>query len=80
MGSFSIWHWMIVAIIAMLLFGGRGRFSDLMGDVGKGLKNFKKGLSEEEPEQPAPRLQSQANPEPNPSHDLQPMKDDRPQG
>jgi len=80
MGSLSIWHWLIVGIVVMLLFG-KGRFSDLMGDVAKGIKSFKKGMAEEdEPQSPAPRLQSQANPDPNPSHDLQPMKDDRPQG
>lgn len=80
MGSLSIWHWLIVGIVVMLLFG-KGRFSDLMGDVAKGIKSFKKGMAEEdEPARPAPRLQSQANPDPNPSHDLQPMKDDRPQG
>jgi sec-independent protein translocase protein TatA len=80
MGSLSIWHWLIVGIVVMLLFG-KGRFSDLMGDVAKGIKSFKKGMAEEdEPQRPPARLQSQANPDPNPSHDLQPMKDDRPQG
>jgi sec-independent protein translocase protein TatA len=47
MGGFSIWHWLIVGIIILLLFG-KGRFSDMMGDVAKGLKSFKKGMSEEE--------------------------------
>lgn len=47
MGGFSIWHWLIVGIIILLLFG-KGRFSDMMGDVAKGLKSFKKGLAEEE--------------------------------
>ena len=47
MGGFSLWHWLIVGIIILLLFG-KGRFSDMMGDVAKGLKSFKKGLSEEE--------------------------------
>jgi sec-independent protein translocase protein TatA len=79
MGGLSIWHWLVVGIVVMLLFG-KGRFSDLMGDVAKGIKSFKKGMAEEdEPARPAPRLQSQATPDPNPSHDLQPMKDDRPQ-
>ena len=80
MGGLSIWHWLVVGVVVMLLFG-KGRFSDLMGDVAKGIKSFKKGMSEEdEPERPAARLKSQATPDPNPSHDLQPMKDDRPQG
>ena len=53
MGSMSIWHWVIVGIIVMLLFG-RGKVSELMGDVAKGIKSFKKGLAEdEEPTTPA---------------------------
>jgi sec-independent protein translocase protein TatA len=47
MGSFSIWHWLIVAIVLLLLFG-KGRFSEMMGDVAKGIKSFKKGMSEDE--------------------------------
>jgi sec-independent protein translocase protein TatA len=47
MGSFSIWHWAIVILIVVLLFG-RGKISDLMGDVAKGIKSFKKGLAEED--------------------------------
>jgi sec-independent protein translocase protein TatA len=47
MGSFSIWHWAIVLLIVVLLFG-RGKISDLMGDVAKGIKSFKRGLSEED--------------------------------
>jgi sec-independent protein translocase protein TatA len=49
MGSFGIWHWVIVGIVLLLLFG-KGRFSDMMGDVAKGLKSFKKGMTEEEEE------------------------------
>ena len=48
MGSLSIWHWMIVLAVGLLLFGGRGKISDLMGDVAKGIKSFKKGMAEEE--------------------------------
>ena len=46
MGGFSIWHILILAAIALLLFGGRGKVSDLMGDFGKGINSFKKGLNE----------------------------------
>ena len=46
MGSFSIWHWVIVLVIVLLLFG-RGKIPDLMGDVAKGIKSFRKGLSDE---------------------------------
>ncbi|MBX9741536.1 MAG: twin-arginine translocase TatA/TatE family subunit [Beijerinckiaceae bacterium] len=48
MGSFSIWHWLVVGAIVLLLFGGKGKISDLMGDVAKGIKSFKKGMSEDE--------------------------------
>jgi len=47
MGGFSLWHWLIVGLVILLLFG-KGRFSDMMGDVAKGLKSFKKGISEED--------------------------------
>jgi len=47
MGSFSIWHWMIVLVIVLVLFG-RGRVSEIMGDFGKGIKSFKQGMNEEE--------------------------------
>ncbi|AJD46148.1 twin-arginine translocase TatA/TatE family subunit [Rhizobium sp. SEMIA 4085] len=46
MGSFSAWHWLIVMVIVLLLFG-RGKIPTLMGDVAQGIKAFKKGISEE---------------------------------
>lgn len=51
MGSFSIWHWLIVLVIVLLLFGA-GKIPKLMGDMAKGVKEFKKGLADNE-EQPA---------------------------
>ena len=48
MGSMSIWHWIIVIAVVLLLFG-RGKISDLMGDVAKGIKSFKKGMADDEP-------------------------------
>jgi sec-independent protein translocase protein TatA len=55
MGSMSIWHWLVVGAVALILFGGKGKISDLMGDVAKGIKSFKKGLQEEEKvAEPAP--------------------------
>jgi sec-independent protein translocase protein TatA len=48
MGSMSIWHWVIVLAVGLLLFGGRGKISELMGDFAKGIKSFKKGLAEDE--------------------------------
>ena len=46
MGSFSIWHWLVVLAVVLLLFGGGGKISRLMGDFGKGLKNFKQGIKD----------------------------------
>ena len=48
MGTFSIWHWLVVLAVVLLLFGGRGKISALMGDFGKGLKSFKQGLKEDD--------------------------------
>jgi sec-independent protein translocase protein TatA len=48
MGSFSIWHWLIVLAVVLLLFGGRGKISGIMGDFGSGLKAFKKSVKEDE--------------------------------
>jgi sec-independent protein translocase protein TatA len=87
MGGFSLWHWLIVGVVILLLFG-KGRFSDMMGDVAKGLKSFKKGMSEdEEAEQrrltternvqaqpvppPAPAPAPEATPTPTPDADRQ---------
>ncbi len=46
MGSLSIWHWLLVILVVVLLFG-RGKISDLMGDVAKGIKSFKKGMADD---------------------------------
>jgi sec-independent protein translocase protein TatA len=47
MGGLSIWHWIIVGAVVLIVFGGKGKISEIMGDVAKGLKSFKKGLAEE---------------------------------
>jgi sec-independent protein translocase protein TatA len=47
MGGFSWWHWAILLVVVLVLFGGKGKVSDLMGDVAKGIKSFKKGLADE---------------------------------
>ena len=47
MGGASIWHWVVVGVVVMLLFG-RGKISEMMGDVAKGIKAFKKGMSDDE--------------------------------
>ena len=46
MGGFSLWHWVIVLVVVLVLFG-RGRVSDVMGEFGKGIKSFKDGMSDE---------------------------------
>jgi sec-independent protein translocase protein TatA len=47
MGSLSIWHWIVVIAVVLLLFG-RGKISDLMGDVAQGIKAFKKGMQDDD--------------------------------
>jgi sec-independent protein translocase protein TatA len=54
MGSLSIWHWIIVLAVGLLLFGGRGKISDLMGDFAKGIKSFKKGLADDDDKESEP--------------------------
>ncbi len=46
MGSFSLWHWLVVLVIVLVLFG-RGRVADIMGEFGKGLKSFKHGMKDD---------------------------------
>jgi sec-independent protein translocase protein TatA len=57
MGFGSWWHWVLLLVVVLVVFGGKGKVSDLMGDVAKGIKSFKKGMSDEDevaakPEQP----------------------------
>ena len=66
MGSMSIWHWIVVALVVMLLFG-KGRLSDMMGDLAKGIKSFKQGMADDPVTPPAsapqpPRQVTQAPP------------------
>ena len=70
MGGASIWHWIIVGLIVVLLFG-RGKISDMMGDVAKGIKAFKKGMAEDDtakpvqPSEPARTIDHQAGTQTN---------------
>ena len=61
MGSFSIWHWLVVIVVIMLLFG-RGKISELMGDVAKGVKSFKKGLADDDDDQEAKAIENESSP------------------
>lgn len=75
MGGFSIWHWLIVGLVILLLFG-KGRFSDMMGDVAKGLKSFKKGMTEDEEAEERRRLTAErtVNVAPTPSPPAEPAQ------
>ncbi|WP_375287601.1 Sec-independent protein translocase TatA [Sphingomonas sp.] len=63
MGGFSPIHLLVLAVVAILLLGG-GRFSSLMGDVAKGVKNFKKGMAEEDETRPSARIEAKSAAEP----------------
>jgi sec-independent protein translocase protein TatA len=60
MGSFSIWHWLIVLAIVLLVFG-RGKIPELMGDVAKGIKNFKSGMSDDDAADNSKTIDNQPN-------------------
>jgi sec-independent protein translocase protein TatA len=71
MGSLSIWHWIIVLAVGLLLFGGRGKISDLMGDFAKGIKAFKKGMADDEKPEDAPKADPKTiDHQPAPAADL----------
>jgi sec-independent protein translocase protein TatA len=64
MGSFSLVHWLVFGVIAILVLGG-GRFSNMMGDVAKGIKQFKKGMAEDdEPVREPSRIETRKTGEP----------------
>ncbi len=75
MGSMSIWHWIVVIGVVLLLFG-RGKISDLMGDVAQGIKAFKKGMADDddkpaEKSEPVKTIDNTATPpQPAPRHDV----------
>ena len=83
MGSFSLWHILILALILLLVFGGN-RFSSMMSDVAKGLKNFKQGMADDDKpdhRQPPPQGQIRndrpidVTPEPRPTETVTPRSD-----
>ncbi len=71
MGSFSIWHWLIVLLIVLVLFG-RGRVADIMGDFGKGIKSFKQGMGEDETSTVKPASTTKVHTLEGPHHDAKP--------
>jgi sec-independent protein translocase protein TatA len=77
MGSFSLVHWLIVIVVAVLLFGGRGKISGIMGDFAKGIKAFKAGMKEEDTtagatQESQPQVTAPANPAPRATVDARP--------
>lgn len=48
MGGLSIWHWLVVLAVVLLLFGGSNKISGVMGDVARGIKSFKKNMADDE--------------------------------
>ncbi len=62
MGTFSIWHWIIVLAVILLLFGGRGKIPNLMRDMGQGINAFKKGLKEEDKDKDKVKADTEAEP------------------
>jgi sec-independent protein translocase protein TatA len=64
MGSLSVWHWLLFMAVALLVFGGSGKISSIMGDVAKGIKSFKQGMAEDDEavkkEEPPKTLESTA--------------------
>ena len=76
MGFNSIWHWLIVLAIVLILFGGGGKLSKMMGDLGKGIKNFKKGVSTDEGQSDTPAATQQPSISANASSAEQPVRKD----
>lgn len=84
MGSLSIWHWLIVLAVVLLLFGGSSKVSTLMGDFAKGIKSFKKNMGDDEsmehsptglaaPQPPAPQVVNHSTAQgPSPVYQTQP--------
>ena len=48
MGAISVWHWLLVGAVVLILFGGKHRISDLMSDVAQGIRAFKRGVADDE--------------------------------
>ena len=77
MGTFGIWQWVIVLVIVLLLFG-RGKIPELMGDVAKGVRNFRKGMKDEvadDEESEEPKSVDHKTVEHNADEVVEPVKD-----
>ncbi len=80
MGGLSPIHLLVLAVVAILLLGG-GRFSSLMGDVAKGVKNFKKGMAEDDEAKPSARIEGKSAIDPSVDRDgnrvREPLREDQ---
>jgi sec-independent protein translocase protein TatA len=79
MGSFSVAHWIVVALVVLVLFG-RGKISETMGDFGKGVKSFRKGLSDDEPPRQPPAVPTPLAPPAQAEASAEPAKQPEPRG
>jgi len=75
MGGLSIWHWLVVLAVAAVLFGGKGKIANVMGDFAKGIKAFKSGMKEEETASAAPQVPPQVAAGPTRTAGEQPAHD-----
>ncbi|MGE0717252.1 MAG: twin-arginine translocase TatA/TatE family subunit [Alphaproteobacteria bacterium] len=71
MGGFSIWHWLIVLAVILIVFGA-GKLPRVMGDVAKGIKNFKQGMQDDKPEEIQAQAAPPAAPQPANAQSTQP--------
>ncbi|WP_260598377.1 twin-arginine translocase TatA/TatE family subunit [Sphingomonas endolithica] len=76
MGSFSLVHWLVFGVVAILLLGG-GRFSNMMGDVAKGIKQFKKGMAEEDDKPEVSRIDAKKAADPAFDRDGEKLREER---
>lgn len=74
MGYMSIWHWLIVLVVVLIIFGSRGKIASVFGDIAKGIKAFKKGLAEEEEDLAHKRKVDNSNLAPSRSNDTSPKE------
>ena len=76
MGGLSLVHWLLFGVVAIVLLGG-GRFSNMMGDVAKGIKQFKKGMAEDDDVKPATRIEGKAAPEATVQREAEPAREEK---
>ncbi len=72
MGTFSVWHWLIVLAVVLVLFGGGGKIPKLMRDMGQGINAFKKGLKEEDKDKDKDKVKADTVAEPKKAIETEP--------